>query len=163
MPAWKDAFTWALTALLVGIVEESLLRGYLQFTLARALGFWWVAFLLSIAFALWHISNGGESLLGLVVVGFGGLVFCLSLWYARSLWWAIGFHAGWDWGQSYLYGTPDSGELASGHLLISRATGNPLWSGDSTGPEGSLLMLPLLVGIGLLMWAWWGRKPSAGS
>jgi membrane protease YdiL (CAAX protease family) len=51
MPAWKDAFAWALTALLVGIVEESLLRGYLQFTLARALGFWWAAFLLSLAFA----------------------------------------------------------------------------------------------------------------
>jgi uncharacterized protein len=138
--AWKYAFAWALIALLVGIVEESLLRGYLQFTLTRALGFWWPAFLLSIAFALWNISNDGESLLGLTVVGFGGLVFCLSLWYTRSLWWAIGFHAGWDWGPSFLYGTPDSGEPASGHLLISRAMGNPLWSGGSTGPEGSLLM-----------------------
>jgi membrane protease YdiL (CAAX protease family) len=49
--AWKYAFAWALIALLVGIVEESLLRGYLQFTLARALGFWWAAFLLSLAFA----------------------------------------------------------------------------------------------------------------
>jgi membrane protease YdiL (CAAX protease family) len=87
--AWKYALEWALVALLVGIFEESLLRGYLQSTLARGLGFWWAALLLSAAFALWHLSNGGESPLGLLVVGMGGLVFCLSLWYTKSLWWAV--------------------------------------------------------------------------
>ena len=76
--AWKYALEWALVALLVGIFEESLLRGYLQSTLARGLGFWWAALLLSAAFALWHLSNGGESPLGLLVVGMGGLVFCLQ-------------------------------------------------------------------------------------
>ncbi|WP_390905453.1 CPBP family glutamic-type intramembrane protease [Occallatibacter riparius] len=40
------------------------------------------------------INNVGESLLGLVVAGVGGLIFCLSLWYTQSLWCAIGFHAG---------------------------------------------------------------------
>lgn len=39
MVAWKSAFEWAFAALLIGILEESLLRGYLQFTLTRALGF----------------------------------------------------------------------------------------------------------------------------
>ena len=95
----------------MGIFEESLLRGYLQYTLSRGIGFWWAALLLSIAFAVWHVSNSGESLLGLLSVGAGGFVFCLSLWYTKSLWWAVGFHAGWDWGQSYFYGTPNSGLL----------------------------------------------------
>jgi membrane protease YdiL (CAAX protease family) len=155
------AVEWAFAALLVGILEESLLRGYLQYTLSRALGFWPAALLLSIAFALWHISNGGESIMGLIVVGVGGLVFCLSLWYTRSLWWAIGFHAGWDWGQSYLYGTPDSGLLAKGHLLNSHPNGLPFWSGGPTGPEGSPLMLPFLSAIAIVMWSWWGRKREA--
>ncbi len=159
--AGRFAVEWAFAALLVGVFEESLLRGYLQYTLSGALGFWPAALLLSIAFALWHITNGGESIVGLIVVGIGGLVFCLSLWYTKSLWWAIGFHAGWDWGQSYLYGTPDSGLLAKGHLLTSHTNRPPLWSGGSTGPEGSLLMLPLLLAIAFVMWSWWGRKREA--
>lgn len=157
----KYGLAWACVALVVGIFEESLLRGYLQSTLARGMGFWWAALLLSVAFALWHISNGGESILGLVVVALGGLVFCLSLWYTRSLWWAIGFHAGWDWSQSYLYGTPDSGVITQGHLFASRPSGNPLWSGGSTGPEGSLLMLPMLMAMALGMWLWWGKTWTA--
>lgn len=156
--AWKYALAWAFIALLVGIFEESLLRGYLQYTLARGFGFWWAALLLSVAFAFWHISNGDESLLGLLVVGLGGLVFCLSLWYTKSLWWAIGFHAGWDWGQSYLYGTPDSGLLTKGHLFASHPSGNPVWSGGATGPEGSLLILPMLIAMATGMWTWWRSK-----
>jgi membrane protease YdiL (CAAX protease family) len=155
--AWKYGLAWAVVALMIGIFEESLLRGYLLFTLSRGLGFWWAALILSVAFGLWHISNGGESLLGLLVAGIGGGVFCLSLRYTKSLWWAIGFHAGWDWGQSYFYGTPDSGLLAKGHLLASHAMGNPLWSGGTTGPEGSLLILPLLVAMAAGMWVVWGR------
>lgn len=156
--AWGYGLAWAFVAFLVGIFEESLLRGYLQYTLARGFGFWWAALLLSVAFALTHVSNSGESLRGLVIVGLGGLVFCLSLWYTRSLWWAIGFHAGWDWGQSYLYGTPDSGLLARGHLLASHPSGNPLWSGGATGPEGSLLIVPLLIAMFVGMRIWWGAK-----
>ena len=156
--AFKFALAWGCIALLLGIFEESLLRGYLQYALTRAVGFWWAGLMLSAIFALWHLSNGGESIVGLIVVGLGGLVFCLSLWYTKSLWWAIGFHAGWDWGQSYLYGTPDSGLVTQGHLLRSHVSGNPLWNGGLTGPEGSLLMLPLLIAIAVVMWAWWGRK-----
>jgi membrane protease YdiL (CAAX protease family) len=155
MAAWKYGLAWGAVALLVGFFEESLLRGYLQYTLARRIGFWWAAAILSTAFAAWHITNNGESPLGLLVVGLGGLVFCLSLWYTKSLWWTVGFHAGWDWGQTYLYGTPDSGLLAKGRLLLSHPSGNPLWSGGRTGPEGSLLMLPLLAVVALGMWFWW--------
>ncbi|HWZ97857.1 MAG TPA: CPBP family intramembrane glutamic endopeptidase [Candidatus Dormibacteraeota bacterium] len=161
LAAWKYAFGWALLFLLVGIFEESLLRGYLQYTLSRGIGFWWAALLLSLVFALWHASNNGESPLGLMEVGLSGLYFCLSLWYTKSLWWAVGFHAGWDWGQSYFYGTPDSGLVMKGHLLTSHSSGNPVWSGGATGPEGSLLILPLVIVMSAGMWIWWGRKRKA--
>jgi hypothetical protein len=159
--ALKYAIGWALGFLLVGLVEESLLRGYLQHTLTRGIGFWWAALVLSIAFAMGHISNNGESFLGILQVGLGGLFFCLSLWYTRSLLWAVGFHAGWDWSQSYLYGTPDSGLQMNGHLLASHPSGNPLWSGGSPGPEGSLLVTPLVIIMATIMWLWWGRKTNA--
>jgi len=156
--AWKYALAWGFVFLLVGFFEESLLRGYLQYTLWRGIGFWWAALLLSIAFALGHVGNNGESALGIAEVGLAGLVFCLSLWYTKSLWWAVGFHAGWDWGQSYFYGTPDSGLVIKGHLLASHPLGNPQWSGGTAGPEGSLLIVPLVIMVGIGMWVWWGQR-----
>lgn len=156
--AWKYAFAWAGVFLLVGFFEESLLRGYAQHTLSRGIGFWWAALVLSIAFALGHVSNSGESVLGIAEVFTAGLVFCLSLWYTKSLWWAVGFHAGWDWSQSFFYGTPDSGLIVQGHLLASHASGRALWSGGTTGPEGSLLLLPLVMLVGTGMWLCWGKR-----
>jgi uncharacterized protein len=80
-----------VVCLLVGLMEESQLRGYLQFTLARALGFWWAALILSAAFGLGHIHNKGENLLGVVSIAASGLLFCMSLWYTKSLYWASDF------------------------------------------------------------------------
>lgn len=161
LAAVKYAFAWAVIFLLVGFFEESLLRGYLQTTLARGIGFWWAAMLLSIGFGLWHVSNGGESFIGLGVVAIGGFVFCMSLWLTKSLYWAIGFHAGWDWGQSFLYGTADSGLHTEGHLFASHPVGNPMWSGGATGPEGSLFMLPLLLVVAACMVLLWARRTES--
>ena len=158
LSAWNYAVVWAFVFLLVGFFEESLLRGYAQYTLSRGIGFWWAALLLSLVFALGHLGNDGESTLGIVEVGIAGLVFCLSLWYTKSLWWVVGFHAGWDWGQSYFYGTPDSGFVIKGPLLTSHPSGNSLWNGGTVGPEGSPLMLPLVILVAIGMWARWGRR-----
>jgi len=160
--AWKYAFAWGFGFLCVGLLEESTLRGYLQFTLTRGIGFWWAASILSLLFGAGHLRNNGESLWGVAAATLGGFIFCISLWYTKSLWWAIGFHGGWDWAQSYFYGTPDSGLKIQDHLLISHPSGNPAWSGGTVGPEGSLLILPMLILTAFLMWLWWGvlRKPA---
>lgn len=162
--AWKYAAAWGLVFLLTGLFEESLLRGYLQYTLTRGMGFWWSALLLSTLFGVIHKTNPGESPLGLFSAGAVGLFFCLSLWYTGSLWWAIGFHAAWDWGQTYFYGTSDSGLVAEGHFLSQHPTGSLLWTGGATGPEGSLLIFPVLLIMALAMWLWWGcRNKRSGT
>src|SRR5581483_6729785 len=52
----------------------------------------------------------------------------------------VGFHAAWDWGETYFYSVPDSGQVFPGHLLNSSFHG-PRWlSGGSVGPEGSVLL-----------------------
>jgi membrane protease YdiL (CAAX protease family) len=158
LTAWKYGAAWLLVFIFTGIFEESLLRGYLQYTLTRGIGFWWGALLMSILFGAIHGSNKGESPVGLFSAGAVGLVFCISLWYTGSLWWAIGFHATWDWGQSFFYGTPDSGMVARGHLLSEHPVGPLLWSGGPTGPEGSLYIVPLLLIMALAMWLWWRRR-----
>jgi hypothetical protein len=156
--ALRTGLEWAAVFLCVGFCEEAMFRGYAQFTATRGIGFWWGAFLLCVPFGLLHAPNAGESPLGLAATAAASLLFCLTLWYTGSLWFAVGFHAAWDWGQSWFYGTADSGVLAQGHLFSSHPTGIPLWSGGKTGPEGSVLVMPLLLVIALLMAAWWGRR-----
>jgi uncharacterized protein len=79
------------------------------------------------------------------------MVFCLSLWRSGSLWWAIGFHASWDWGQSFLYGVADSGLMVQHHLFATHPEGKPILSGGSTGPEGSIYVLAVLALVVLII------------
>jgi len=164
--AIEDAAAWGVVFLLAGFFEESLFRGYAQFTLTRGVGFWWGALVFAGVFGLMHRMNPGESPVGLASVVGVGLVFCLSLWYTGSLWWAVGFHAAWDWGQSYFYGTADSGMVAQGHLCQGHPMGSILWSGGATGPEGSVLVIAVLLLMVVAMMLWWGRRvrsPFAGA
>jgi hypothetical protein len=154
------AIGWGVAFFLVGLYEEYFMRGYMMSTLARGIGFWWSALVFSILFGLIHIMNKGESPVGIVSAVLDGFVCCISLWYLKTLWWAIGFHASWDWAESYLWGTADSGRVAQGHLFAVHPQGNILLSGGATGPEGSLLVLPLLLIIAVLMWLVWGRNKN---
>jgi membrane protease YdiL (CAAX protease family) len=157
------AAVWLVAFLLVALFEEFAFRGYLQFTLARGvagmvraispgsraaptIGFWTAATAFSIVlFALAHTSNGGETPMGILSVSLAGVILVFSLWWTGSLWWAVGFHCAWDWAQSYLYGVADSGMVSQGHLLTTHATGSPLLSGGPTGPEGSILVVPVTL------------------
>ncbi len=154
-------FLWFLGFLTVGLLEEYLTRGYLMFTLARglsgiygwifktpyknALGFWTAALALSVMFGFGHHSNPGESPIGLFSAGFAGLVWCYALWRTGTLWWGIGFHATWDWAQSFLYGVPDSGLITQHRLMATHAVGPAMYSGGTTGPEGSIYILLIFV------------------
>jgi membrane protease YdiL (CAAX protease family) len=151
---------WGGIFLLVGFFEETLFRGYLQSILAKGLGFWPAALVTSALFGAIHISNHGESHIGILAAALVGLLFCMSLWYTGSLWWAIGFHAAWDWAQSFFYGTADSGLMMRGHLLAEHPMGNAFWSGGTTGPEGSPYVVLLLLLAALGCWAWWRRHPA---
>lgn len=141
---------WAAAFVVVGLDEEFFFRGYLQFTLTTGIGFWPSAVLLSGLFGLAHAGNPGESIGGLVSVVLFGLLFCLFLRRTGNLWWAVGFHAGWDWGQTFFYGVPDSG-IAPYHNLFNSAFGGPHWlTGGSVGPEASVFtpIVLLIVAAG---------------
>lgn len=175
---------WMVGFLFAGLLEEYLMRGYLQFTLTRglaglygwifkarlgtarsgeALGFWTSAVILSILFGLGHGRNPGESPVGLLGAGLAAMVFCLSLWRTGSLWWAIGFHAAWDWSQSFLYGVADSGMMAQHHLLATHPIGKPILSGGATGPEGSIFIVAIIALISLIIFLTLPRTRQAGT
>ncbi len=164
---------WLGIFLLVGLFEEFLFRGYIQFTLMRGLlalgarlsprharfaAFWMSAVVWSTLFFIAHASNPGESPAGLASVFAAGLLFSYALWRTGSLWWGIGFHMTWDWSQSFLFGVPDSGTIAAGRLFATHAVGKPWLSGGVDGPEGSVLGL----GMFLIMFFAIRLQPFAG-
>jgi membrane protease YdiL (CAAX protease family) len=143
--ALKFAAFWGAYFLLVGFFEEFTFRGYTQFTLARGMGFWPAALLLSFIFGAVHLNNPGEAWVGALCAGLIGLFFCFTLRRTGSLWFAVGMHASWDWGESYLYSVPDSGGMVTGHLLNSGFHGARWLTGGSVGPEGSVLVFVVIA------------------
>ncbi|HEY1678938.1 MAG TPA: CPBP family intramembrane glutamic endopeptidase [Candidatus Sulfotelmatobacter sp.] len=141
---------WGITFVMVGLAEEFSFRGYLQFTLTTGMGFWPSAIVLSLLFAGAHARNPGESKTGLLSVLMFGLLFCFFLRRTGNLWFPVGFHAGWDWGQTFFYGVPDSGILPY-HNLFRCSFSGPAWlTGGSVGPEASIFAFIVLLVAGIV-------------
>ena len=148
---FRYALGWAATFLAVSLTEEFGFRGYLLFIVSRRRSFWPAAVFLSLAFGAAHIFNHGENALGILQVVATGLVFCLAIRRTGNLWFAVGFHAAWDWAETFFYGTADSGLLGEGRYLNSSVQGPDWLTGGSTGPEGSIIALAVLLLCALLI------------
>ena len=144
------AVYYAVLFLLTAFFEDFLMRGYSQWVLSRGMNFWPAAALLSFAFGYIHGGNPGEAKTGLVAAGLIGFFLCLTLRRTGDLWWAVGFHMAWDWGESYLYSVPDSGQVLPGHLLNSSLHGPDWLTGGSVGPEGSYLVFVVIGALWVL-------------
>ena len=174
----------AMTAGVVALVEEFLFRGVLLGLAAKAFGPWPAAAGVSLAFAGVHFlrpgkqeelvvkwSSGFEQIMGFVgalpppwlfFFGFvslliAGLILAAATLWTRSLWLAIGLHAGWIFCQQALqwlarYGVkpPDAFWPWIGPNVVSGAVPTGLL------PLGALL----LTGLGLWYYL---RNASAGS
>lgn len=141
---------WAAAFLAVGLAEEFTFRGYLQYTLTTGMGFWPAAVVLSALFGLAHGRNPGETYFGLLSVVVFAILFCLFLRRTGNLWLAVGFHMGWDWGQTFFYGVRDSG-IAPYHNLLNSEFSGPLWiTGGTVGPEASIFTPIVLVIVGIV-------------
>lgn len=125
--------------------------------------FWQAAWVTSTLFGFIHTGNNGENWIGIFAAAAVGFVFCVSIWVTGSAWWAIGCHAGWDWAETYFYGTADSGLKAQGHYLTTSPAGKALWSGGTDGPEGSLLVLGAILLLLVALLAIYGRKRATVS
>ena len=130
----------------------------LQVRKALGSGFWQAAWVTSTLFGYIHTGNGGENWIGIFAAAFIGFGFCVSVRVTGSAWWAIGCHAAWDWAETYFYGTADSGLVAPGRYLTARPAGNQFWSGGADGPEGSVLVLGVILLLLAALLVIYGRK-----
>jgi membrane protease YdiL (CAAX protease family) len=134
----KWAIYWAIFFVMVGLFEEFAFRGYLQFTLGDGIGFWPAAWILSLGFGAVHLMNKGESPVGALSVATIGLIFAFTLKRTGDLWLLVGWHAAFDFGETFLFSVPNSGNVFEGHLSNATLHG-PIWlTGGTVGPEGSI-------------------------
>ena len=141
-----SAAAWGGAFLLSAIAEEFLYRGYAQFTLTTGIGFWPAAAVLSALFGLGHLGNKGENIFGAFSVVSFGLLLCLFLRRTGTLWCAVGFHLGYDWGQTFFYGVPNSGFIPSHNLFNVTLHGSHWLTGGTVGPEASVIC-PLVLAV----------------
>ncbi|MGH9535608.1 MAG: lysostaphin resistance A-like protein [Terriglobales bacterium] len=157
-PSLGSGLVFACAFALVGFAEEFSFRGYPLTVLTEGMGFWPAAIVLSVAFGGVHAGNGGEALWGVLSAGLIGLFFCFTVRRTGTLWFAIGFHFLWDFAESFVYAVPDSGLVLRHAMVRSSFSGSHWLTGGSVGPEGSLLIFPL---IAILFWLFHRAYPAA--
>lgn len=144
---------WTLAMLGLGLGEELLFRGYAFVALARGIGFWPTAILLSLVFGgLHYFGKPGETMADGISVTLLGVFLCFTLLRTGGLWFAIGFHAAFDFFALGLYGTPNTGNDGKpllNHLLNTRFGGPDWLTGGTQGLEASWLIFPALT---LMFW-----------
>lgn len=137
-------------------VEEVLFRGYPFQALARGIGAWPAAVVLSALFALAHASNPNVRPLGLANIFLAGVMLSAAYLRTRSLWFATAVHLGWNWAMATLLDLPVSGLEIDTPLYTGTETGPDWWTGGAFGPEAGLAAtLVLLAGT-----AWLLRTPG---
>lgn len=133
---------WLVAMLFVGLAEEYTFRGYALQSLWRGAGFWPAALITTAIFAGDHLEKPHENAIDIGMIFALGLVMCLSVRITGSLWWAVGWHAAFDFGQLFIIGTPNGGRVPIDRLFDASFPG-PAWiTGGELGTEASYFMIP---------------------
>ena len=136
---------WFVANILIGLSEEYTFRGYGLQSLWRGAGFWPATLITTAIFAGDHLEKPGENAIDLGMIFFLGLILCLSVRKTGSLWWAVGWHTGFDFGQLFLIGTRNGGQTPVGRLFNVTFPG-PAWlNGGELGTEASIFMVPAAI------------------
>jgi uncharacterized protein len=117
--------------------EEIAMRGYLLQRHAIKQPAWLAIGIVSVGFAVIHLSLDPIVLANTVLVS---VFLCFVALAQGSLWAAIGIHAGWNVAQGHIFGIPVS-RTAPSHAIfaLGPADGAPTWlTGSDYGLEGSL-------------------------
>jgi membrane protease YdiL (CAAX protease family) len=140
------ALGWVGCSVVGAAAEEVLYRGMILSTLDRLGGKSFAIVGSAAAFALSHLGNPGVTKLWLLRLFLQGMLLAWAVFRTGSLWWSIGYHAGWNFGSAPLFGVAESGYGVEGHLFTFVPAGPDWLTGGKVGPEGSVLaFLAMLV------------------
>jgi membrane protease YdiL (CAAX protease family) len=140
------------------LAEELMFRGLPMAVAGAAIGRGRAVLILSVLFALAHVTNPNVTAAGIGNIALAGIFLALAFWSAGGMWTAFGAHLGWNATLAAL-AAPVSG-LPFDIPYIDYRTGSPAWlTGGAFGPEGGLLATVTLTAAVALV-ARWNRKDS---
>ena len=128
-----------IPALGTGLSEELAFRGYIFQTLGERVPVWAAALLMGFMFALVHFSVSGFGISFILSTVIGSVMFLAMRFATGSLWFPIGFHAMWDWTQTYLVGLSSTGRKNDPALIQISQSGPSAWVGGGNALEFGLL------------------------
>lgn len=144
---------WLLAMLMVGFFEEIVFRGYGLVALARGIGFWPAAIVITLLFGAAHLGKPGENAVDILSVMFIGFTIAITFLRTGSLWLAAGFHFAFDYMQFFVIGTRNGSQQPVGTLFHATFNG-PAWvNGGPLGTEASYFVFPVTLGmLALILW-----------
>lgn len=125
----------------VALSEEITFRGFVQDELYKETNNKYIAvFATSLVFAFIHLLNGSYSLLSLIYIFVGGILFAVLRIMTNNLWLVIGFHLANNWMESYVFGFNANNDK---HWLSTMNETNSIWNGGESG--GGLIYIGILL------------------
>ncbi len=159
---WGDFSDWPeiifLTGVYAGFFEELLLRGIVLRWLEELAGSWIALALSALLFGFLHAGNDNATVFSSAAIAIeAGVLLGAAYMLTRSLWLAIGLHAGWNMTQG-MWDVPVSGLDYDG-VVSATLEGPSLLAGGGFGLEATVFALVVATGVGL--WMLW-RAAKAG-
>ncbi|GAA4015105.1 CPBP family intramembrane metalloprotease [Sphingomonas swuensis] len=158
-----------LIGLVPGFFEEVLIRGILFRWLEEFGGSWFALVASSLLFGFAHFANPNATLFSSLAIAVeAGILLGGAYMLTRSLWFAIGIHAAWNFTQGEIFDVPVSGLDQQG-LVTARLSGPEWLSGGAFGLEASVIAMLLATSLGIwfvvlaarrghLVQPWWVRR-----
>ncbi len=146
--------------LCIAVFQETAMRGCIFQTLERHYGSGTALIASSLFFGLLHLGSPVDGLstaqwlIGPLFLSFEtGLLFTAAYLLTRRLWLPIGLHWGWNFFETSIYGTANSGawENDPNSLFAGHTHGPFLATGGAFGPEASLIGLFVGSYAGILL------------
>lgn len=121
------------------IVQEVLVRGYIQQTIQSQFGSKLAVITSALIFMLLHIGAIKGGLLPSINLFAAGILLGLAYVVTKNLWLPIALHFGWNFLQGPVFGLTVSGQSVDSGWRIFRLAGPALFTGGNFGLEGGLV------------------------
>lgn len=145
-----------LETMLVGYWEELVFRGYLLQNMIAGMGTTIAIIVSCLLYGLVHSTNPNAGLLSSLIIVLFGYLRIYGYLTTNMLWLSMGMHIGWNFFQGPVFGFAASGQEKIS-LMNLTITGPDWLSGGKFGPEGSIIIIPIIV-IAIFLMRWWTRE-----
>jgi len=152
----KETIISVLLFIIVAVVEEALLRGYVLRNLMISFNKYVALIVSSILFSLMHGFNPNIDLFSLFNIFLAGILLGLSYIYTKNLWFPIALHLSWNFFQT-LFGFNVSGQDTYSLIEFSLNEKN-LLNGGAFGFEGSILSVISMIITIIGIWIYYNRE-----